>query len=108
MVNLIYNLTAAKPEDSDVVSRQLEVYINGVRTSTKLYDANTISFDPVVASHGDDIKVYLYDIDHVDNRSEPAIIQFVARDTIPPKTPKDFEYSLSDQTSIYISALKKN
>lgn len=108
MVNLIYTLTATKPEDIDVVSRKLDVYVNGVRASSKTYDANTETFDSLVVSHNDQIKAYLYDIDHADNISEPAVLEFIAFDTIAPKKPKDFQYSLSEQTSVYMSTLKKN
>jgi hypothetical protein len=108
MINLIYNLTASKPEDADVVSRKLEIYVNGVRVSSKLYDANTESFDPLIVSHNDEVKGYLYDIDHVDNISEPAVVEFVAKDTVAPKKPKDLQYSLSNQTTSYLNALKKN
>ena len=108
MVNLVYSLTASKPEDADVVSRKLEIYVNGVRVSSKLYDANTEHFDPLVVSHNDEVKAYLYDIDHVDNVSEPAVIEFVAKDTVAPKKPKDLQYSLSSQASSYLNSLKKN
>ncbi len=108
MTNLVYSLTASKPEDADVVSRKLEIYVNGVRVSSKLYDANTISFDTIVVSHNDEVKAYLYDIDHVDNTSEPAVIEFTAKDTVAPKKPKDLQYSLSSQTFSYLNILKKN
>ena len=108
MVNLVYGLTSEKPEDSDVVYRKLEVYINRVRLSSKLYDTNTEHFDPFVASHNDEVKVFLYDIDHVDNISEPAILEFIAKDTIPPGKPKNLQFSLLGQSIGYTNSSTTN
>jgi hypothetical protein len=103
MANLIYSITASKPVDIDVVGRRLQVFVNGVRLSVKTYSADTENFDQIVVNHNDEISISLYDIDHVGNVSEPAMIEFTAKDTISPEKPKGLEYNLEGQVKAYHS-----
>jgi hypothetical protein len=103
MANLIYSIKASKPVDTDVVGRRLQVFVNGVRVSVKTYPTDTENFDQIIVDHDDEVTISLYDIDRVGNVSEPAVLEFIAKDTISPEKPQNLEYALEGQVKVYHS-----
>lgn len=86
-MSLVYEITCAAPVDNDVVERRLVVTVNGEAVSTDVYAATIINLGEKVFQDGDIVKLSLVDVDDVGNISEPAIIEFVAADTLPPSMP---------------------
>lgn len=85
---LTYRVDVAPPVDADVVSRELTVSIDGAAT---VYTAEPgTAFNVFDAVQGSNVKLELVDIDDAGNRSQPAVVEFVATDTLPPSTPVGF------------------
>lgn len=91
---LVYELLCNAPADSDVVERRLRVNVNGNDVSNKSYPSNTTNFGEFTFKQKDDVVFILVDVDDADNESEPAMVQFQALDTIPPRIPSGFKVSL--------------
>jgi hypothetical protein len=85
---LTYRVDVAPPVDADVVSRELVVSIDDFSTSYVV--APGTAFDTFDAKQGANVKLELTDIDDAGNRSIPAVVEFVATDTLPPSTPTGF------------------
>ena len=84
---LVYLVTCDPATANDVVERRLTIKVNG---ETK----NQLTFDPYISDlgeqvflDGDNVVLSLVDVDDVGNVSEPAVLEFVAADTIPPERP---------------------
>lgn len=86
-MSLVYEITCAAPVDADVIERRLIVTINGEVVSTDIYSAGSINLGEKSFVEGDNVKLSLVDVDDVGNVSEPAVVEFVAADTLPPSTP---------------------
>lgn len=86
-MGLVYEVTCAAPVDSDVVERRFTVSVNGETVSTDVYGGSVVSFGERVFKQGDNVVLNLTDVDDVGNVSDPAIIEFVANDTLPPSVP---------------------
>jgi hypothetical protein len=86
-MSLVYEITCAAPVDLDVVERRLVVTINGEVVSTDVYSATSVNLGEKSFLDGDNVKLSLVDVDDVGNASEPAVMEFVAADTLPPSTP---------------------
>lgn len=86
-MSLVYEITCAAPIDNDVIERRLVVTVNGEAVSTDVYSATTINLGEKSFRDGDIVKLSLVDVDDVGNVSEPAVVEFVAADTLPPSTP---------------------
>lgn len=86
-MGLVYEVTCAAPVDADVVERRLTVSVNGEVVSTDVYDGSVVSFGERVFTQNDNIVLNLVDVDDAGNVSEPAVVEFVANDTIPPSVP---------------------
>lgn len=84
---LVYNVTAAPAVDSDVVERRLTVTVNGVEQQTSVFQSDTTSFGEVRFAQNDNVVLTLVDVDDAGNVSTPAVLDFVATDTIPPSAP---------------------
>lgn len=84
---LVYEITCAPPVDADVTERRLTVTVNGEVFSTDVYGGSVVSFGEKAFKQGDNVVLNLVDVDDVGNVSEPAIVEFVANDTIPPSVP---------------------
>lgn len=91
---LVYELLCNAPADSDVVERLLRVNVNGNDVSNKSYPSDTTNFGEFTFNQKDDVVFILVDVDDADNESEPAMVQFQALDTIPPRIPGGFKVSL--------------
>jgi hypothetical protein len=84
---LVYSVTCSRPVDVDVIERRLVTKVNGEVVSSNVYDAGTVDFGEVLFSDGDSVILSLVDVDDAGNVSEPATLEFVAADTIPPQVP---------------------
>ena len=84
---LTYRVEAAPAVDADVVTRELTVTVDGNPFLTFEVPGATTVFDTFDVPQGANILVGLVDIDDAGNRSEPAVSEFVAADTLPPSQP---------------------
>jgi hypothetical protein len=91
---LVYRLSCEAPVDSDVIRRRLLVNVNGNDVKKNTYSKNVEDFGEFTFNQGDDVVMILVDIDDAGNESEPAMVQFQALDTIPPRMPGGFSVSL--------------
>jgi hypothetical protein len=86
-MGLVYALNCAAPVDNDVMERRLTVKVNGAVVATDFY-ANTVTdLGERTFTQGDNVVLSLVDVDDVGNVSEPAVVEFVANDTIAPSVP---------------------
>jgi hypothetical protein len=95
---LTYEVTAGPVSDADVLSRTVTLTVNGESRGSKDYSADTLTFDPIVVSQNDNVVLTLVDTDDAGNPSAPAVIDFVAADTIPPSQPGLFSVQLVSET----------
>lgn len=86
-MGLVYELTCAPPVDADVMERRLTVKVNGVVVATDFYASNVSNLGERTFVQGDNVVLSLVDVDDVGNVSEPAVVEFVATDTIAPSVP---------------------
>jgi len=91
---LVYSLSCESPVDGDVVERRLTVAVNGETVSTDPYAPDTVDFGEFTFAQDDNVSVTLVDVDDVGNVSDPAVLEFVATDTLPPVVPGGFSVSL--------------
>lgn len=92
---LVYELTAAPVADKDVVKRVLTVMVDGaVRGEPVEFAPETVNFGEVSFEDGQSVVLTLVDMDDAGNSSEPATLEFVSADTIPPKAPGEFGVKL--------------
>lgn len=91
---LVYGLSCAAPVDADVVERRLSVSVNGEVKLTNSYESTTVDFGEFTFAQDDNVVVTLMDVDDVGNVSDPAVLEFVATDTLPPAVPGGFTVSL--------------
>jgi hypothetical protein len=91
---LVYNVTAAAVVDGDVVGRKLSVVVNGEDRGVTDYPSDTTSFGELSFSDNDSVVLTLVDVDDAGNSSSPAVLEFVAVDTIPPAKPGEFGVTL--------------
>jgi hypothetical protein len=97
---LVYTVTAAPVVDADVVARRLTVTIDGEPGETADFPADTTSFvESVTVPQDSNVVLTLVDIDDAGNASEPAVVEFVATDTIPPAKPGEFGVTLVRETA---------
>jgi hypothetical protein len=86
-MGLVYELTCSAPTDLDVVERRLTVTVNGNVVATDSYSNTVTVLGERTFAQGDNVTVSLVDVDDAGNVSEPAVIEFVANDTIAPSVP---------------------
>lgn len=86
-MGLVYEVTCAAPVDADVMERRLTVTVNGVAVATDVYANNVTNLGERTFVQGDNVVLSLVDVDDVGNISEPAVVEFVATDTIAPSVP---------------------
>ncbi|NBW12301.1 MAG: hypothetical protein EBR82_30145 [Caulobacteraceae bacterium] len=91
---LIYSVSAAPPVDGDVVQRQLTVDIAGEVPTVLTFAGDATNLGEVRADQGATVTLSLVDVDDAGNPSEPAVVEFVATDTIPPAAPGQFGVTL--------------
>jgi len=86
-MSLVYNITAGPVVDKDVVERRLSVSVNGEVRSNEPYPAETTTFGEVSFADNDNVVLTLVDVDDAGNVSSPAVLEFVALDTVAPSQP---------------------
>lgn len=86
---LTYAVSVGPVVDSDVVERQLSVSVDGVAgpDGYKSYAADVTDLGEVAVPQNAVVVLTLVDVDDAGNRSEPAVLEFVATDTLPPAKP---------------------
>jgi hypothetical protein len=93
---LVYKVSAGKSSAADVVSRELSVVVNGVAISEPVsFSGDATDFGEIRIEQGSEVTMTLVDIDDAKNRSEPAVLAFVAADTIAPPQPGEFGVTLA-------------
>lgn len=93
-MKLVYGLTCSAPVDADVMERRLTVSVNGEVVSTNSYEASTVDFGEFKFVQDDNVVLTLVDVDDVGNVSDPAVVEFLATDTLPPALPGGFGVAL--------------
>jgi len=91
---LVYTVGVGATSDADVVNRRLTVRVNGEVVKTSSFPPETVDLGELSFAQGDEVVLSLVDVDDADNVSEPAVLSFVAADTIPPQAPGGFSVSL--------------
>lgn len=99
---LTYRVSVGPVVDADVVTRELSVYVNGsdVAREVRAYEPTTIELGDVVVEQGSSVELRVVDIDDAGNRSEPAVLTFVAEDTLPPAQPGALGVTLVSETRV--------
>ena len=85
---LFYAVSAALPTDKDVVSRTLNVTVDGVSLPPATFAATATDLGEVAVKEGEVVVLVLVDTDDAGNTSAPAEVTFTAADTIPPAAPE--------------------
>ena len=98
---LTYRVSVGPVVDGDVVTRRLSVYVDGAESPVDVrdYDATATALGEVVVAQGAAVVIKVVDIDDADNQSEPAVIEFVAEDTIAPAQPGTLGVTLVSESS---------
>ncbi len=92
---LVYKVSVGPVVDKDVVERQLVVAVNGVEVDeTTTFSADSTDLGEIRVKQDDKVLLTLVDVDDAGNRSEPAVFEFVAVDTLPPAQPGAFGVTL--------------
>lgn len=91
---LIYSVSAGPVVDKDVVTRELSVVVDGGQPATTTFPSTATELGEVKVEQGGKVVLSLVDIDDAGNRSQPATVEFVAADTIPPAKPGEFGVNL--------------
>ena len=93
-MGLVYGFSCDIPVDGDVSERRLSVSVNDKEPVVSVFDATATDLGEFTFTEGDNVVLSLVDVDDVGNVSEPAVVEFVAADTIPPSVPGGFTVSL--------------
>lgn len=97
---LTYRVSAPAPVDADVVSRVLTVAVNGEQRDETTYEGTTTDLGTVDVPQDAEVVLSLVDVDDAGNRSEPAVLAFVAVDTVPPAQPGALGVTLEGEKSV--------
>ena len=93
-MGLVYGFYCETPVDGDVSERRLSVSVNDKEPVVSVFDSWATDLGEFTFTEGDSVVLSLVDVDDVGNVSEPAVVEFVAADTIPPSVPGGFTVSL--------------
>lgn len=97
---LLYEIRIAPVSaESDVLERHLKVVVNGTEVGVVRYARETVKVGGLRFLDGDEVHLELRDVDDAGNASEPAILDFIAKDTIPPDAPEGFGVELIGEVS---------
>jgi len=92
---LVYSVSAGPAVDADVTGRQLTVVVNGEVLSIVELAGSATDLGEVKVEQNSNVTLSLVDLDDAGNRSQPAVLDFVATDTIPPAQPGSFGVTLA-------------
>ena len=95
---LTYVVTVAPPVDHDVTQRELVVSVDGEVTTTSVWPGSAVDLGAVTVPQGGSVVLTVVDIDDAGNRSAPAVVEFVAADTLPPSMPGGVSVTLVKET----------
>jgi len=97
---LTYRVSVGPVVDADVVTRELSVYVGGadVAREVRAYEPSATDLGDVIVEQGETVELRVVDIDDAGNRSEPAVLTFVAEDTLPPAQPGSLGVTLVSET----------
>jgi len=86
---LTYRVSVAPAVDADVTERLLSVYVGGADSPREVrrFTPETSDLGDIHVDQDTTVRLELVDVDDAGNRSEPAVLEFVAVDTIPPAQP---------------------
>lgn len=96
---LTYRVSVGPVVDHDVVSRQLVVAVNGETTSSLVFAGSAVDLGDISVPQDASVVLTLVDVDDAGNKSEPATLEFVAADTLPPAQPGFFSVTLVGETA---------
>lgn len=98
---LTYRVSVGPVTAGDVVKRKLAVYVDGADVARELreYEPTTTDLGNVIVTQGATVRLSLVDVDDAGNESEPAVLEFVAQDTIPPAQPGALGVTLVSETT---------
>jgi len=93
---LTYRVSVGPVVDADVVERHLVVAVDGIvpADAIKVFPGAATELGEVSVPQGASVLLTLVDVDDAGNRSEPAELEFVAEDTLPPAQPGAFGVTL--------------
>lgn len=81
-------------EPHDVVTRELSIYHNGDPVDVKTVPFDAAKVTDLRVPQDTDVELELVDLDAAGNRSEAQWYNFTAKDTVPPKKPKEFSVEI--------------
>ena len=84
---LTYKVTAAPVVDADVTVRELRIVVNGAEPVVREFTPSDTDLGTVEVPQDALVVLNLVDVDDAGNRSEPAVVEFLATDTLPPQKP---------------------
>lgn len=94
---LVYRVDFTPPAaNTDIISQELKLIIEGEEVSTQTFEVTKASAE-VRVPEGKTARVEVVHIDNAGNRSEPAIREFTAVDTLPPPKPGDMTVELTNE-----------
>lgn len=85
--SLTYAIVVTPVVNGDVVSREFSVSVNGEARPLQTFTADTTDFGSVTVPQDSNVALSLVDVDDAGNKSTPAVVEFVAADTIAPEQP---------------------
>lgn len=97
---LTYVVTAAPVVDHDVVTRELVVKVGDAEGDVSTWPGSAVELGNVVVPQDTHVVLTLVDVDDAGNRSAPAVVDFVAVDTLPPAAPGAFGVTLVGETPV--------
>jgi len=85
----------------DVVERLLTVTVDGQEdaAAAKTFEPSATDLGTVRVPQDAEVVLSLVDVDDVGNKSEPAVLSFTAKDTVPPPAPGGFGVALVGEES---------
>lgn len=95
---LTYVVNVAAPLDKDVVQRELIVTANGDVVTTRVLAGSSVDLGAFTVPQNANVTITVTDTDDAGNRSEPAVIDFVAVDTLSPQMPGGINVTLVSET----------
>jgi hypothetical protein len=93
-MGLVFSVKCAAPVDKDVVERRLSVKVNDAVLPVKVFDSQAVDLGELSFADNDEVVLTLVDVDDAGNVSEPATLQFTAKDNVPPSAPGGFSVAL--------------
>lgn len=95
---LTYVVNVAPPSDADVVQRQLVITVNGKTHVNSSFDGTAVDLGSFTVPQDSNVVLALTDVDDAGNSSVPAVVEFVAADTLPPSMPGGVSVILVGET----------